>query len=1223
MVNWYINLYRLFKTGYNGKFRRKNLMAKTNKGRKLFATTATAALVASAIVPVASAAEVNDINSVASYAKDAVQDLVDRGVIEGDAKGNFNPRNSVTRAEAATIFAKALDLESTGSINFSDVKSGAWYYDAIAAAVNNGVFQGQGAGKFNPSGNLTRSEAAVIYVNAFGLEGSDDLSSFKDASAVKAWAKEAIQIAVANGVLKGDDKGNLNPNANITKQDFAVMFARAEAAVVDPATNLKDALEDLKTASEKLVEKVTAENVAAAKTAVADAKEAITAVEEALKAAQEAEVVTEEEVKAIEEAITAAKAALEKAEKAVAGYEESLTTASVQTVSATNLKEVVVTFNQAVDEESATDKANYALKSGKAIQSVSLSEDKKTATVTVVGTLANNKVDAISVSNVKAGSKVINAKNVEFTTVDNKLPEVASLKSLGTKSVKLVFSEPVTALQQNNFTLDGKSYFGKVTLGANNLSVILTPYSSSALSVGDHKLTVGGVKDYAGFVSLNSTHDFTVAEDKDAPTVTEATATLEAVTLTFSEDVDVETISASKVYWKSGDSKKTASSVEVLADNKYKFNFSSANTLPTGKLDIHVESVKDYSGNEIAKDTKVAVTPEVDQTRPEVRKVTVQDARTIKVTFSKSLLESSAEEVKNYVVLNKDGKVISVQSAALDSTDSKSVIVKLYADLSDGENTLTIKNVKDATKLQNTMLDFSEKIVKADGKAPTYSANVNTTDKRVVVNFSEKMNIDTLVDYSNYLVKINGSLRTLTADMADISVIQDGAAVVITFADTINGNDVVFTSSTTPAAGKVNVNELTVLGVKDLAGNLLSEFTATTPTNVISLASSTNISTAQFDATNNPGKVAEFVDAKTIKVRFNTAIVSAATNTFTASLGGVDQAIESVQVDGTNYVTVTFKNALPTDPAALTLTVDKSKLTDISGKVGALTETITKATNLLDSVAPVIVNPAIPYTVSGEAITITYSENIEVEPLAHVNLSDTDFEIVRISDNKKLNPLTDYNVTVGTGAAANTLIITLSDTATRSAATAYTVTVKDAKYFTDDEGNAISDSVGQSQSVILTTNGAAAATVQGSITALPVVGTLTYADKAAVDAARVAYTALTADQKALVTNLTTLTAAETEITRLGNVIASVTAPTVTNATGTYATAALVSAALGTTVTVTKVDGTTAIANVAWTASADYDAAAAGTVVTYTGVVTPTAPVTQPATAISVSVTVTK
>ncbi|MER2038900.1 MAG: S-layer homology domain-containing protein, partial [Solibacillus sp.] len=135
-------------------------MAKTNKGRKLFATTATAALVASAIVPVASAAQINDFNTISSYAQEAVQDLVDRGVIQGDEKGNFNPRKSVTRAEAATILVNVFELESTGTINFTDVKAGAWYYDAINAAVNNGIFQGQGAGKFNPSGNLTRSEAA-------------------------------------------------------------------------------------------------------------------------------------------------------------------------------------------------------------------------------------------------------------------------------------------------------------------------------------------------------------------------------------------------------------------------------------------------------------------------------------------------------------------------------------------------------------------------------------------------------------------------------------------------------------------------------------------------------------------------------------------------------------------------------------------------------------------------------------------------------------------------------------------------------------------------------------------------------------------------------------------------------------------------------------------------------------------------------------------------------
>ncbi|WP_274309132.1 S-layer homology domain-containing protein [Solibacillus daqui] len=204
-------------------------MAKSNKGRKLFATTATAALVASAIVPVASAAQINDFNSISSYAQEAVQDLNDRGVIKGDQKGNFNPKNPITRAEAATILVGALELEGSGSTSFTDVKKSAWYYEAIDAAVSNGIFQGQGAGKFNPSANLTRSEAAIILVDAFGLEGSADLSEFKDSASVKSWAEEALSIAVANGVMKGDN-GNLKPNAAISRQDFAVMYHRTEAA---------------------------------------------------------------------------------------------------------------------------------------------------------------------------------------------------------------------------------------------------------------------------------------------------------------------------------------------------------------------------------------------------------------------------------------------------------------------------------------------------------------------------------------------------------------------------------------------------------------------------------------------------------------------------------------------------------------------------------------------------------------------------------------------------------------------------------------------------------------------------------------------------------------------------------------------------------------------------------------------------------------------------------
>ncbi|QPR66661.1 S-layer homology domain-containing protein [Lysinibacillus macroides] len=226
-------------------------MAKQNKGRKFFAASATAALVASAIVPVASAAQVNDLNKVSGYAKEAVQALVDSGVIQGDAKGNFNPLNTISRAEAAEIFAKALDLDASGDVNFKDVKKGAWYYNSITAVVEHGIFEGVSTTEFAPSKSLTRSEAAKILVEAFGLEGDASVDGFADSSSIKPWAKQYLEIAVANGIFQGTDTNRLNPNNTITRQDFALTFQRT--------LNLEENEEVVEASSVKAINNTTVE----------------------------------------------------------------------------------------------------------------------------------------------------------------------------------------------------------------------------------------------------------------------------------------------------------------------------------------------------------------------------------------------------------------------------------------------------------------------------------------------------------------------------------------------------------------------------------------------------------------------------------------------------------------------------------------------------------------------------------------------------------------------------------------------------------------------------------------------------------------------------------------------------------------------------------------------------------------------------------------------------
>ncbi len=1042
----------------------------------------------------------------------------------------------VATAATATLVASALvPVAASAASTFTDVPAS--YTDAVDYLVSKGA-NGLSATKFGISNEIKRGDAAVLLAGALGL--ADEKAPASGFSDVPARAATAINSLKAAGIINGKTATSFGYGDNLKRGEVALILAKAYELKGDASklafTDVNDRYADAVAA---LVEAKVTSGVSATKFG------------------------TDNNIKRGDFA-----------KFAFALKAPVVTTATkVETVSATNLKEVLVTFDGTVDEDTATDKANYSLKSGKAIKSVALAADGKTVTITVVGTLANNKVDAVSLSNVKAGDKTIDAKNVEFTTVDNVLPEVKEIKSLGTKSVKVSFSEPVEDLKQTNFTLDGKAYFGNVVMGAGNKSVILTPYSSTALAVGDHKLTVSGVKDYAGFTSLNSTHDFTVVEDLVAPTITEATATLESVTLTFSEDVDPSTVVASKVYWKSGDSKKTASGdVEALADNKYKFYFSTANTLPTGTVDIHVEGVKDYSGNELAKDTKVSVKPEIDQTRPEVRKVSVNNAAAteIKVTFSKAINADSVTVLGNYTVTDSKGKVVSVSDAKLDPNDSKSVIVSLYRGLTVGENEITVKNIKDATKLQNTMLDYTGKIAKADGVAPEFVSAVNQRDRQVVLSFDKKMNIDTLTNYSNYLVRIDGTLQTLTPALADISVLQDSKVVIITFAETISDKEVVLNSGNAASgSGKTNVNDLTVLGLKDVAGNLLKQFTDNgqpiagggTVTNVIQLNATTLVNLKDFDNANNPGKKAELVDAKTIEVKFDTGINSAETGAFVAKVNGSVVAIDSVIVDGSSTVTLKFKEALKTDAAGLTIDVDYTKLVNIAGGKGVnpvvagvvtLNQIVPGVSgNLLDSVAPnpVFATGETEYHVSGNTIVITYSENLQELVGNNQDLIDTDFTVTRVSNNKKLNPIGEFDANV----VGNTIVITLADT--RDVATAYTVSVTGAKYFADASGNEIANSTGKSKSVASSGTQTLAAAKAAAVIATTDAGTAKTAhttagglavdaEYAAVDAAITALNTVvalnvTADIVTATTTLTTATTAlKAKTTDLGTAAAA-------------------------------------------------------------------------------------
>ena len=92
-------------------------------------------------------------------------------------------------------------------------------------AAEQGIVTGMGDGIFAPDGNITREQlATMLYRYDGGTAVAADLSRFSDAGSISSWAVEAMDWAVAGGVLSGDDTGRLAPGGAATRAEVAQML---------------------------------------------------------------------------------------------------------------------------------------------------------------------------------------------------------------------------------------------------------------------------------------------------------------------------------------------------------------------------------------------------------------------------------------------------------------------------------------------------------------------------------------------------------------------------------------------------------------------------------------------------------------------------------------------------------------------------------------------------------------------------------------------------------------------------------------------------------------------------------------------------------------------------------------------------------------------------------------------------------------------------------------
>nr|WP_244374830.1 S-layer homology domain-containing protein [Anoxybacillus flavithermus] len=828
--------------------------------RKFLAGTVSAAVVASAIAPVASASFTDVAGSVHA---DDIATLVAKGYIKGYADGTFKPNKSLTRGEAAIIFSRILKdagVTQKGA-GFPDVPAEkAELAEAVAIVQAAGIMTGDEKGNFNPNANITREQMAKVVVEAFKLtKPAGHTTKVTDLDKAGAWARDYIQTLEANGVTKNTE---FMPKQNVTRGQFASFVVRAmgvtkevsaaditSVKLVDEKTlevTFNGELKEVKK-EDFAIQGVEIESVSIKAAAAAEAKTTVVVIK--------------------------TKTALEEGKAYNVSYKGQTTdkakvdvpvvTPKVESVSAINAKQIEVKFNKAVDTSTATNKSNYKIQRNAdpsastlatldAGATVSVSEDGKTVTITTTsgvntqfGVTAGTPFKFI-VENVKdkTGKSVesYTTNLVVNDTVAPTLKEVKATAKTTTTRVTLVFSEPVQ-------TSGAIAYVGgqaaSVQAGSSPNEVVLT--TAQTLEAGKtYDLTLLNFKDYANnFLQQNpTTTSFTVVGDVVAPTVQDVKVVRDnLIEVTFDKAMDVSTFAGHArvldlngiqrdggitATVKPGTSGKTIR-LALTATVPFNENGTFAGTLVLG------DGIKDVNGNaKVA--TSHSVTIAKDTVRPTIVGTTYVPAGgqyagntyangAVVVKFSEEVNVATSSDIKLITSNGVDVSASVISSHAVNGSDSTEVIVTLSTPLNTGTYTLRIGNdvVQDLSTQSNRNV-AAVTTVNVGASSDTTKPAVNVSSPVVVAATNQTsgttisfvmtdnigLDLATVQNVNNYLLDgkplPSGSYVTIAHGAGS----TDSAATNITVTLNIPAKSI-----TKDATYALNINN-----IKDKAGNI-------------------------------------------------------------------------------------------------------------------------------------------------------------------------------------------------------------------------------------------------------------------------------------------------------------------------------------------------------------------------------------------------------------------
>ncbi|SER27175.1 S-layer homology domain-containing protein [Gracilibacillus ureilyticus] len=603
----------------------------SKKSKKIFASTMTAAVVASVVAPTTGFAASNFTDVQAdNFYYDYVTALSEAGIIHGKPDGSFDLYGAVKRSEAAKMIAGiiGLDTESAPSADFTDVKEDFWYTDSINALYAAELIHGVSETEFAPDASLTRAQFAKLVVDAYELEIDENAEvPFTDLEE-GAWYEKYVKTLYANELIAGTTLTTFSPDKPVKRADFAKLLTDTdwklgttlekpnaeETVAVESVVAIDDMTIEVTFVNGEVVEVTLEEALVDGENEVTFTVEGVEytetvnyevpaleitsvsaiddmTIEVIFDNGEVVEVTLEEALVDGKNEVTFTVDGVEYTE--TVNYVNSEVPApEVASVSAINANEVKVEFNTEVLESLTETISNYTFETeAPAVAStitptdIQLQEDGKTAIVRFAdGDLVNSTTYKVTVENVLTTDheEVSKFEDTFLFSGDNKAASLKTAKVEGS-DLLLTFDEEVdvtnAVLKVDGVTVSVAAATEPTNAGEYAYKVDVT--GLAALEKGTHNLTLVGVVDFAGNESNTLTTSYTVNEDTTAPTIDKIEAVdNDTFKVTFSESVTQPSVKVLK-----GTTEFAATPVEAGPAKEYTFDVAAT----AGDNDLYAE----------------------------------------------------------------------------------------------------------------------------------------------------------------------------------------------------------------------------------------------------------------------------------------------------------------------------------------------------------------------------------------------------------------------------------------------------------------------------------------------------------------------------------------------------------------------------------------------------------------------------------------------------------